>query len=184
MTENKYLIISIKISKFNLSFIVSLLSIFPLFVSVFHSLPLSSLLHSSPLPPSIFLLLFCSPLPPSTAGPTTQTDVVKSAAPINQIITFDDSTTSILVEFNITDDNYALEPVETYNVSLSLIGTDSRIMFVSPQVTNVNIVDNDGNNFSYINSRANLQQQKHTDIPIYIMHVICLSMYITYNKIT
>ena len=144
------------------------------------------LLHPPP-PPPIYLFSFPSfshlslqsyvhlpsPTPSSSpTGPTTQTDVVKSTAPINQTITFDDFTDSIFVEFTITNDGVAFEPVEMYNVSLAQVGNDSRIMIVSPQVTTINIVD-DNSKFFFI-SKLSLHpytyKNMHTHKYAHILH--------------
>ena len=86
--------------------------------------------------------LHLSPFP--SVGPSLQTDIVQSASGIDQNITFSETTNSILVSFDLTDDLVALEPVEQYDVRLELLVDDSRIMFGSPEVTTINVLDDDG----------------------------------------
>ena len=109
------------------------------------------------------------PLPSSPIGPTIQTDVVKSAASINMIITFDNFINLIFVEFNITNDDVALEPVEMYTVQLAPVGNDSRIMILSPKVITVNIVDDDSNGSSYISLLLQTYKHTHTETCTYTL---------------
>ena len=71
------------------------------------------------------------------------------------------------MELNVTNDNFAFEPVETFNVYLQVVGTDSRIRIVSPEVTTVNIVDDDSNdNLSY-----SFHIHTHTETCRHTLHV-------------
>ena len=83
-------------------------------------------------------------VPLFAAGPSQQTNIVQSASGIDENITFSETINSIFVNFDLTDDLVALEPIEQYDVRLELLVDDSRIMFGSPEVTTVNVLDDDG----------------------------------------
>ena len=85
---------------------------------------------------SIEMLVTCSP------GPSAQTDIVRSADGISSVITFQpNGPRTIDVEFDITNDDVALEAVETYTVRLS---PPSGVILGAIPTTNVEVTDDDG----------------------------------------
>ena len=54
-----------------------------------------------------------------------------------------DAPNSITVQFDLTDDNVALEDVEQYFVRLS-VPRDSGALIVQPERTQINVLDDDG----------------------------------------
>lgn len=80
-------------------------------------------------------------------GPSTQTNIEQSAAGIDQVVTFGagpDAPNSISITFDLTDDDVALEAVERYVASLSVVDPSSGVRVVQPSVTTINVLDDDG----------------------------------------
>ena len=46
--------------------------------------------------------------------------------------------------FDLTDDDVALEEVERYFASLSLVDSTSGVLIVEPEMTQINVLDDDG----------------------------------------
>ena len=79
-------------------------------------------------------------------GPSTQTNIERSADGINEVIIFGagpSADNSITVQFDLTDDDVALEDVEQYFVSLS-VPPGSGALVVQPERTQINVLDDDG----------------------------------------
>ena len=76
-----------------------------------------------------------------------QTDVTNSAPAIDETITFgigDVPPDCIQISLTLTDDQVALEAVETYTASLEIITGTNIVMLGAPEETNINIIDDDG----------------------------------------
>ena len=70
-----------------------------------------------------------------------------SGEPVDTIITFDAGPGApdvIQVPVTINDDQVGLEAVEMFSVSLALTQPSDAVMVVSPDVTVVNIINDDG----------------------------------------
>ena len=81
------------------------------------------------------------------AGPSTQTNIEQSAAGIDQVVTFGagpDAPNTISIMFNLTDDDVALEAIERYVASLSVVDSSSGVIVTQPSVTTINVLDDDG----------------------------------------
>ena len=84
-----------------------------------------------------------------------QTDVTNSAPAIDETITFgigDVPPDSFQISLTLTDDQVALEAVETYTASLEIITGSNIVILGAPEETNINIIDNDGENCSFFYS--------------------------------
>ena len=80
-----------------------------------------------------------------------QTDVTNSAPAIDETITFgigDVPPDSIRISLTLTDDQVALEAVETYTASLEIITGTNIIVLGAPEETLINVIDDDGENCS------------------------------------
>lgn len=80
-------------------------------------------------------------------GPSNQPNIERSASGINEVITFQsglDAPDTISVQVNLTDDDVALEDVERYFASLSLVDSTSGVLIVQPERTQINVLDDDG----------------------------------------
>lgn len=76
-------------------------------------------------------------------GPSTQTNIEQSADDIDEVIRFGPGSSSITVQFDLTDDDVALEDVEQYFVDLS-VPPGSGALVVQPERTQINVLDDDG----------------------------------------
>ena len=88
-------------------------------------------------------------------GPVRQSDtIVTSGTAVDEIIVFLPSSDNVaLVTFNIIDDNVGLETLETYRLSLSIVGTSDGIVLGNTarsyySTTIISITD-DESTFSY-----------------------------------
>ena len=80
-------------------------------------------------------------------GPSTQPDIEQSAPVINEVITFaagPEALDTITVTFPLTDDDVALEEVERFFVGLTVENPDSGVIVTQPERTQVNVLDDDG----------------------------------------
>lgn len=80
------------------------------------------------------------------SGPSDQTDIERSADKIDATIEFQAGAQApniALVTFNLTDDEVALEAVETFVVTLEIL-TLTDIVQPGLQQTVVNVMDSDG----------------------------------------
>ena len=80
-------------------------------------------------------------------GPSTQQNIVQSADGIDTTVIFKAGfgfLNSTSVSFNISNDDVALEELESYNVVLRLPEPTTGIRLGNPSVTTVNILDEDG----------------------------------------
>ncbi len=84
-----------------------------------------------------------------TTGPSTQTDVEVSAEGIDTTIEFVGEEDRITISFDITDDNIALENIESYVVGLMIVGNPQGVGIGMIPMTTVNIVDDDGEHIYY-----------------------------------
>ena len=78
-----------------------------------------------------------------------QTDVTNSAPAIDETITFgigDVPPDRFQISLTLTDDQVALEAVETYTASLEIITGSNIVMLGAPEETNINLIDDDGEN--------------------------------------
>ena len=89
-------------------------------------------------------------------GPVRQSDtIVTSGTAVDEIIVFLPSNDNVaLVTFNIIDDNVGLETLETYRLSLSIVGTSDGIVLGNTarsyySTTIISITD-DESRFSYL----------------------------------
>lgn len=76
-----------------------------------------------------------------------QTDIVRSADGINEVIEFQGGPNApniIRVYFNLTDDEVALEAVETYEVTLDVLSSQDIVQIGTPEQTTVEVLDPDG----------------------------------------
>ena len=55
-----------------------------------------------------------------------------------------DAPNTISVTFDLTDDDVALEEVERYFASLTLVDSASGVLIVQPEMTQINVLDDDG----------------------------------------
>ena len=78
-------------------------------------------------------------------GPSLQQNIVLSADGINTTVVFEAGSTSnsTNVFFNISDDEVALEPLESYVTVLTLLQSTTSVRLGSPSLTRVNILDDD-----------------------------------------
>lgn len=91
--------------------------------------------------PRYYNILFFS------SGPSTQTNIERSAPAINELITFEagpEAPDTITVTFPLTDDNVALEDVERFFVGLTVDTPGSGVLVVQPERTQINVLDDDG----------------------------------------
>ena len=80
-------------------------------------------------------------------GPSNQRNIERSAAGINEIITFPagpDGPNTIRVSFNLTDDDVALEDIESYVVDLTVQPSSPGVTVEEPERTRINVLDDDG----------------------------------------
>ena len=92
-------------------------------------------------------ILFFSPYVCIYLGPSDQPNIEHSAAAINEVITFragPEVPNTISVTFHLTDDDVALEEVERYFASLSVEDSASGVLIVEPEMTQINVLDDDG----------------------------------------
>ena len=80
----------------------------------------------------------------SITGPSTQSDVVISAAGISETQTFPAGSSSITFNFDLTDDIVGLEDVESYIASLQLVGSPAGVELGATTETTVFVTDDDG----------------------------------------
>lgn len=93
---------------------------------------------------SVLWEVVASCLSSASTGPSTQTNIVRSADGISTSITFTvGGPNEITVPFNITDDLVALEPDESYNVSLSATSPVSGVTIGAFPTTQVVVEDDD-----------------------------------------
>lgn len=81
-----------------------------------------------------------------TAGPSTSSPIVQSAASVDTVITFLAGQTApdvINIPINITDDDVALEAIESYVASLEIIQPAPNVLIGAHPTTSVNVLDED-----------------------------------------
>ena len=83
-----------------------------------------------------------------SSGPSDQTDIVRSADGLDDLVTFQagpSAPNSQFVEFTLTDDEIGLEAVEMYTASLMFPnGPVPFVSIVQPNTTVINVLDDDG----------------------------------------
>ena len=81
-------------------------------------------------------------------GPSAQTNVLASATAVNETVTFQSGVgapNSVFVSIPLTDDQVALEAVESYIIRLEIaLDTFVAIRIGFPSTTVINVLDNDG----------------------------------------
>ena len=81
-------------------------------------------------------------------GPSSQTNILASASAVNETVTFQSGVgapNSVSVSISLTDDQVALEAVESYIIRLEVaLDTFTAIRIGSPSTTVINVLDNDG----------------------------------------
>ena len=83
---------------------------------------------------------------PTHTGPSTSSPIQQSATAMNQIITFDAGPSAqdvIAISINITNDDIALEAIESYVVNLEIVGSPTNVVIGRHEVTTVNVLDED-----------------------------------------
>ena len=78
-------------------------------------------------------------------GPSLQQNIDLSADGIDTTVIFEAGSTSnsTNVLFNISDDEVALEPLESYDTVLTLLQSTTSVRLGNPSLTRVNILDDD-----------------------------------------
>lgn len=94
------------------------------------------------------VLLYIVDEPCTIVGPSIQTNIVRSAAVIDEVVVFQAGTnapSSIAVTFDLTDDDVALEEIETFVVDLEILNNLNNIVMPGiPEKTTINVLDDDG----------------------------------------
>ena len=80
----------------------------------------------------------------SFIGPSDQDNIERSADGIDTTITFPADQNTVEVSFTLTDDNVGLEDIESYLVSLELIGTPVGVDIGDIPEATVNVLDDEG----------------------------------------
>ena len=83
---------------------------------------------------------------PTHIGPSTSSPIQQSAAAVDQIITFkagSSAVDAIAIQIPITDDDIALEIIESYDVNLEIVGSLPNVVIGRHEMTIVNVLDED-----------------------------------------
>ena len=80
-------------------------------------------------------------------GPSLQEDIIASGPTVNTSLVFSSGQQptgfSIAIALNLTDDDYALEAIEMYQLTLIIPQTTKGVVSGEPITTTINILDND-----------------------------------------
>ncbi len=79
-------------------------------------------------------------------GPTDQPYVIPSLPALNRSFVLPINTSSVVIELTLVDDDVSLEPNERVRYRLVLPGGSMGVELGNPNVTYVNIIDDDGTN--------------------------------------
>ena len=82
----------------------------------------------------------------SLPGPSTSSPIEQSAAAVDVVITFDAGPSApnvINIPITITDDDVTLEALESYEVTLEIIGPAPNVLIGVHPTTTVNVEDDD-----------------------------------------
>ena len=79
-------------------------------------------------------------------GPSSQSDIIASGPAVNMSVVFspDQAGFSLSVALNLTDDDDALEAIESYQLVLMIPQTTRGVVLGDPAMTVISILDNDG----------------------------------------
>lgn len=80
------------------------------------------------------------------AGPSSQSDIVASGSAVNTSVVFspDQPGFTVSIALNLTDDQDALEAIESYQLMLIIPQTTRGVVLSDPTTTVINILDDDG----------------------------------------
>ncbi len=84
---------------------------------------------------------------PLHTGPTDQPNVIPSLPALNRSFVLPINSSLIVIELTLVDDDVSLEPNERVQYRLVLPGGSMGVELGNPNVTYVNIIDDDGTNY-------------------------------------
>ena len=116
-------------------------------------------------------------------GPSAQTNVLASATAVNETVTFQSGVgapNSVFVSIPLTDDQVALEAVESYIIHLEIaLDTFVAIRIGFPSTTVINVLDNDG-----INSMSHSNMIHDSSFTVVLNYMLDMLYQIAYRTIS